>query len=75
MFKFVNKINISTWSSFAVLLKKQLCYISVRAKDNFVHTDHSAIWLIYTKLKQTDLAKRGLGSFSSSQIFLLKAVL
>ena len=27
MFKFVNKINISTWSRFAVLLKKQVCYM------------------------------------------------
>ena len=49
--------------------------MSVLAKDNLLHIVLSAIWLIYTKLKQTDLAKRGLGSFSSSQIFLLKAVL
>ena len=46
MFKFVNKISISTRLSFAVLLKKQVCYMSVRAKDNFVHAVLSAIWLV-----------------------------
>ena len=43
---FVNKINIPTWSSFLVLLKKEMSYMSVRAKDNFVHTVLSAIWLV-----------------------------
>ena len=49
--------------------------MSVRAKDNFVHTFLSAIWLVSTKQKQTDLAERRLGPFSLSQTFSLTAML